>query len=32
MLSTALPPAAPPCLVALDTATEVAHLALCLGG
>jgi tRNA threonylcarbamoyladenosine biosynthesis protein TsaB len=32
MLSTALPPAASPCLVALDTATEVAHLALCLGG
>jgi tRNA threonylcarbamoyladenosine biosynthesis protein TsaB len=32
MLSTAPPPATTPCLVALDTATEVAHLALCLGG
>jgi tRNA threonylcarbamoyladenosine biosynthesis protein TsaB len=31
MLSPSLPPAALPCLVALDTATEVAHLALCLG-
>jgi tRNA threonylcarbamoyladenosine biosynthesis protein TsaB len=32
MSSPSLPPAALPCLVALDTATEVAHLALCLGG
>jgi tRNA threonylcarbamoyladenosine biosynthesis protein TsaB len=32
MSSPSLHPAAMPCLVALDTATEVAHLALCLGG
>lgn len=32
MSSPDLLPAASPCLVALDTATEVAHLALCSGG